>query len=319
MQSKTTRQSDIIFHADDFAANEEISEHILDCRREGALTSFSVLPNSPQLDSCMKQLARFCEQAVPCRKPLHMSIHFNLAEGHCLADPSQVPMLVDERGMFAISFFKVLLFSFTGKRKELKRQIKTELQLQLERMLPYIDTLRIDSHQHYHMIPVVLKSILELVQELPQTKPGKEWLAADAGHRAQIAFIRVPAEPLIPFLKHPKLYMSYRPINLVKNIVLNGLNIMDHNLLRPYRDRSAVFFGILLSGKMDLERVRTLLPDFKQIAERRALPLEVLCHPGGVKQPDGLMDVKNKDCVAFYTSEGRSQEKEMLQSIEQGS
>lgn len=298
-------KSSVIFHADDFGANTEISEHILDCYREGALNSLSVLPNSSSLDACMELFS-------PYRGQIHVSIHFNLAEGHCLTDPAEAPWLVDGRGMFAVSFFKVLMLSFTGKRKELKRQIKTEMRAQLERMLPYVDTLRLDSHQHYHMIPVVLESILEAVSELPQTQAGKRWLASSLSHRAEIEFIRIPAEPLLPFLKQPAFYRTYRPINFVKNIVLNVLNVMDSRLLAAYRDRSAVFFGILLSGGMDLERVAKLLPSFERIAKRRGLPLEVLCHPGGVKEPDGLMDIKNKDCVAFYTSSGRKREKEML-------
>lgn len=298
-------KSNVIFHADDFGANAEISQHILDCYREGALTSMSVLPNSPYLDACM-------ELFTPYRGQIRVSVHFNLAEGPCLSDPAEVPWLVDGRGMFAVSFFKVLMLSFTGKRKELKRQIKAEMRAQLARMLPYVDTLRFDSHQHYHMIPVVLESILEAVSELPQTQAGKRWLASSPLHRAEIEFIRIPAEPLLPFLKHPALYRTYRPINFVKNIVLNALNAMDGRLLAAYRDRSAVFFGILLSGGMDLERVAKLLPSFERIAKRRGLPLEVLCHPGGVKEPDGLMDIKNKDCVAFYTSSGRKREKEML-------
>ena len=88
----------VIFHADDYAANEEISEHILDCYREGVLNSLSILPNSSHLDSCMKLFA-------PYREKIKTSIHFNLAEGHCLSKPSQVSWLVDERGMFSISFF----------------------------------------------------------------------------------------------------------------------------------------------------------------------------------------------------------------------
>ena len=300
--------NDIIFHADDFGANAEISQHILDCYRKGALTSMSVLPNSPYLDACM-------ELFTPYRGQIRVSVHFNLAEGPCLSAPEEVPWLVDERGMFAVSFFKVLMLSFTGKRKELKRQIKTEMRAQLERMLPYVDTLRLDSHQHYHMIPVVLESILEAVSELPQTQAGKQWLASSPSHRAKIEFIRIPAEPVLPFLKQPAFYRTYRPINFVKNIVLNVLNKMDSRLLAPYRNRSAVFFGILLSGGMDLERVTKLLPSFEKIAKRRGLPLEVLCHPGGVEAPDGLMDTENKDCAAFYTSSGRKREKEMLTGI----
>lgn len=282
----------MIFHADDYGACREVSEHILDCCRKGALNSLSVLPNGRDPDGCMRMLE-------PYRDKVKISIHFNLAEGHCLAEPSQVPLLVDERGMFHISFFKVLLWSFTGKRKELRRQIELEMSAQLARILPYVKSVRVDSHQHYHMIPLVLKSILKVVEQ-----SGRE-----------IEFIRIPAEPLKPFLKHPELWLTFRPINLVKNLVLNVLNLMDMRILKIYRRKSAVFFGILLSGGMDLKRVRRLLPDFQKIADRKNLPLEILCHPGGVQSPEALMDIENTDCVRFYTSEGRKTEKEMLMNI----
>lgn len=239
------------------------------------------------------------QMLMPYQDKIKASIHFNLAEGHCLAEPSQVRLLVDERGMFHISFFKVLLWSFTGKRKELRREIELEMSAQLARMLPYVKSVRVDSHQHYHMIPIVLKSILKAVEQ-----SGRE-----------IEFIRIPAEPLSPFLKHPELWPTFRPINLVKNLVLNALNLMDRRILKPYRGKTAVFFGILLSGGMDLHRVRRLLPDFQKIADRKNLPLEILCHPGGVQSPKSLMDIKNTDCVRFYTSEGRKTEKEMLMNI----
>lgn len=288
----------IIFHADDFGANREISEHILDCFRDGALNSLSVLPNSPHLAECMALLE-------PYRKEIAVSIHLNLAEGHCMADKEQVSWLVDERGMFAISFFKVLLLSFTGKKKELKRQLQAEMKAQLQAMLPYVHTLRLDSHQHYHMIPLVLQSIFAAIEELRQ----------EGNNVPEIMFIRIPAEPILPFIKHPALYRTYRPINLVKNIVLNILNVFDGALLKSYRKKTAVFFGILLSGRMDIQRVSVLRRDFERIAEKKGLPLEILCHPGGVKKLDELMDVRNKDCVDFYMSEGRETEKEMLCKI----
>ena len=288
----------IIFHADDFGANREISEHILDCFRNGALNSLSVLPNSSHLEECMQLLE-------PYRNEIAVSIHFNLAEGHCVASPEEVPLLVDERGMFAASFFQVLMWSFTGKRKELKRQIRTEMKAQLENMLPYLSEIRIDSHQHYHMIPAVMKSIFDGIEELKLE--GKSV--------PEIQFIRIPAEPISPFLKQPAFYKTYRPINLVKNVVLNVLNMMDSSLLKPYRKKSAVFFGILLSGKMDIDRVVALRPAFENIAKKKGIPLEILCHPGGVKQSNDLMDVENKDCVEFYLSEGRKIEKEMLLRI----
>ncbi len=288
------KRETILFHADDYGASPEISKQILSCCRKGALNSLSVLPNSPHLEECMDLLA-------PYRQSLQISIHLNLAEGPSAAGAEQVPLLVDGRGRFSISFLKLLLLSFTGKRKELKRQLKAEMRAQLVRMLPYVETLRLDSHQHYHMIPIVLESILETVSDL---------------HR-EIAFLRIPAEPVLPFLLHPSLYLTYRPVNLVKQTVLRVLYGMDRRLLAPYRKNSAVFFGILLSGRMDLERVGKLLPSFLRIAERKGMPLEVLCHPGGTADADTLMDPDNRDCVGFYTSAGRKAERRMLMEIEE--
>lgn len=289
----------ILFHADDYGANREVSAHILDCYREGALNSLSVLPNGDCLDECMRMLE-------PYREQVNISIHFNLAEGHCLADPAQVPWLVDERGMFRISFLKVLLLSFGRKRKELKRQIKAEMKAQLARMLPYVDTVRVDSHQHYHMIPVVLAGILEAVREARADKNGKP---------PEIAFIRIPVEPLAPYLKHPELYAVYKPINMIKQFVLYMLKVMDSGLLKPYRKKSAVFFGLLLTSGMSLERVCALLPDFRKVARKKGLPLEVLCHPGGAKRAEDLMDPHNQECADFYTSDNRKMEKDMLMRI----
>ncbi len=288
------KRETILFHADDYGASPEISKQILSCCRKGALNSLSVLPNSPHLEACMDLLA-------PYRQSLQISIHLNLAEGPSAAGAEQVPLLVDGRGMFSISFLKLFLLSFTGKRKELKRQLKAEMRAQLVRMLPYVETLRLDSHQHYHMIPIVLESILETVSDL---------------HR-EIAFLRIPAEPVLPFLLHPSLYLTYRPVNLVKQTVLRVLYGMDRRLLAPYRKNSAVFFGILLSGRMDLERVGKLLPSFLRIAERKGMPLEVLCHPGGTADADTLMDPDNRDCAGFYTSAGRKAERRMLMEIEE--
>lgn len=282
----------IIFHADDYGACREVSEHILDCFHCGALNSLSILPNGNDLKEALMLLS-------PMQNKIKVSIHFNLAEGHCMAKPSQVPLLVDERGMFNISFFKTLVWSFTIKRSELRRQLKQEMRAQLEQMLPYVNSVRIDSHQHYHMIPIVLESILEVVKD-----SGRE-----------IEFVRVPAESFVPFLKHPELWHTIHPINLIKNVVLNVLNIVDTRLLKPYRKKSAVFFGILFSGRMDLKRVSKLIPEFCKIAEKKNLPLEILCHPGGTRRPELLMDIKNQNCVRFYTSEERAIEKEMLMGV----
>lgn len=298
---KTMIIKDIIFHADDYGANEEISGHILDCISKGALRSLSILPNSPKLSACMKLYEKRRYEFKD--KKIHFNIHFNIAEGYPLSKKEDIPLLVNERGAFGISFFKLLLSSFTGKKKELQRQLINEYSLQLKAVLPYVDEIRIDSHQHYHMIPVVLSSILKVCEE-------------EAGRSNKpITFIRVPAEPLWPFIKHPSVWLTVKPINIIKNFVLNFLNLVDKKMLREYNDRTALFFGILFSGRMDYTRVKRVLRDFIVLTSKKEMPLEVLAHPGGVRDPYDLMDVKNMDCVGFYTSTGRTEEKDMLKRI----
>ena len=68
-----------------------------------------------------------------------------------------------------------------------------------------MDKLRIDSHQHTHLIPVVADALFEVLEE-------NQW---------EVEYIRNAKEPIGPFLKMNSLYSSYQAINFVKNILLN--------------------------------------------------------------------------------------------------
>ena len=249
-------RNQIIYHADDYAACREVSEHILECYRNGALCSLSVLPNGNALEESMELLA-------PVQDQIKVSIHFNLAEGHCVAEPSQVPLLVDERGMFHISFFKVLLWSFTGKRKELRREIELEMSAQLARMLPYVKSVRVDSHQHYHMIPIVLKSILKAVEQ-----SGKDGFSAEEyftrHHDIEISTLAVSMS--VEVFKLPeRLAVKNDESNLrelVFHLILDfRMNIMECRL----RDLQAE----LAQYANDTDKMREILQAIKQTQDIR--------------------------------------------------
>ncbi len=284
---------EIFLHADDFGANSEVSNNILDCGDK--LYSLSVLANAPGLAHSLRLYKKRGCSAKLC-------LHLNLAEGESLAGKSMAPLLTDERGMFKLSFFRLLIMSYFPRRKALKKQIKREFALQTDRFLsscevngiPRPALMRIDSHQHYHMIPLVLEAALEVMRE----------------KHLKIGFIRIPAEPLGPFVRTPGIWKTVRLINLLKNLVLNALAKLDRKILLPYRARTAVFFGIMLSGGMDKARVSALLPRFKEVARKRGLPLEILAHPGGCTS--GFLDPANSGCVKFYSSKNRRVEKYML-------
>lgn len=279
---------DVIFHADDFGASKEVTDNIMDVYNAGKLYSVSVLPNS-----------NYTKQAIEILKQnpeLKYSIHFNITEGKALSATEDIPLLVNEKGMFDVSFFKILIKSYLPGRKQLREQIKAEISKQFDELKDYMPEVRIDSHQHFHMIPMVLDCILEVVKE-----SGRE-----------IDFIRIPAEPLSPFVKNLKLLKTVKPINMVKNLVLNVLAIMDAWKLKPLKKRSACFVGMCLSCEMDYDRVKRILPNMIKIAKKRSLPLEVLAHPGGCNDPKELMDPENALCREFYLSEMRKIEKDMF-------
>lgn len=281
----------VMLHADDFCFNKEISEDILECYREGTLHGISIMPNSTHFDECMKMLDGIDN--------LEKSIHFSISEGPCVADREKVSTLVDERGMFKLSFIKLLLMSIGKAKKELRKQLKCELKAQYDKALPYLDEINIDSHVHYHMIPMVFDVLLEVIEE-----SGRE-----------IGYIRVPAEPITPFLKHMAVKPGYSLINIVKNIILNILYVFNKKRLKPYREKSAVFFGIVMSGHMDIDRVAVLLPEFVKIAQKRGMDLEVLAHPGHAKSKEDLLDPQNEEYSKAPLSENRLVEKNMFMEI----
>ena len=281
----------VILHADDYGYNIEVSKDIIDCIKEGTLHGISIMPNSPYFDECMEILN---DSNVNVSK----AIHFSISEGPCLSDKDEVKLLVNENGMFCLSFFKLLLLSIGPKRKELKKELKQEIRAQFIKAKPYLDEINVDSHVHYHMIPLVLKSILEVIKE-----EGYE-----------INYLRVPAEPLMPFIKNRKIG-GFNLVNIIKNIVLNVLAFFDKSMINKYKDKTAVFFGIVMSGHMDIDRVSVLLNDFKKIAERKNMDVEILAHPGRATSTDTLLDPSNTEYSKAPLSELRHIEKKMFMEI----
>lgn len=281
----------VMLHADDYGYNIEVSNDIIDCIKGGTLHGISIMPNSPYFDECMKILK---ESGVNVSK----AIHFSISEGPCLSNRNDLKLLVNENGMFCLSFFKLLLLSIGPKRKELKKELKLEIRAQLKKAKPYLDEINVDSHVHYHMIPLVLKSILEVIKE-----EGYE-----------INYLRVPAEPLMPFIRNRKLG-GFSLVNIIKNLVLNILAFSDRKMLKEYKDKTAVFFGIVMSGHMDIDRVSALLPEFKKIAGKKNMDVEVLAHPGRANSMETLLDPSNIEYSKAPLSEDRHIEKKMFMEI----
>jgi Uncharacterized protein conserved in bacteria len=284
----------IDIHADDYALSAGASEDILKCIRKGRLDSVSVLTNM----SCYENYAKlYRKERTSWKKEPLLSVHLNFMEGRAVAAPEKVPDLTDDRGYFHMGWGKLLLWSFCpwkyGRRK---KELKSEIKAQTEAFCRYFGRelpLRFDGHQHTQMIPIVYRALLEVIRE--------------EGYA--VSYIRVTKEPVLPFLQEVSLWRTYRPVNWVKNILLN--------ILAPFMERKAVsvsgqkpmfLWGVLLSGCMDEKRVRKLLPAMKEQSRRRGRILEILFHPGFSSGDEMGEEFVSEGAKEFYNSEGRKKE-----------
>lgn len=130
--------------------------------------------------------------------------------------------------------------------------------------------------------------------------------------------MRVPAEPLLPFLRTPSVWLRIPPINWVKHWLLNRLWERDRAKLPRYSQVSAVFCGIFFSGHMTIANVEAVLPRLQEYAEKKGMPLELLFHPGGYEDTSDALDPGLKGFVQFYQSPLRAQEAHALFALKQG-
>ena len=288
------------FHADDYGLFTAQSKRILQCKETGALNGISIIPNGDELADCLSLLPD---------TGLSLTVHLNLMQGHCLAEPSSVSLLTDENGVFSVGFCKLLFCSLVGKREIYKRQLKAELSAQIHTLLPlFMDKnlpLRIDGHAHWHMIPVVFDALMEVIQD----------------EQLSVSYVRIPAEPASVYLKNFFKILPFPPINIIKSLLLGILARINRN---RWKERLGcmeehVFLGVLLSGCFDLRRMKAVLPDAKSLAEKHCQGLELLAHPGAVHEAEDIARVTNENDRRFFTSSARQVESEALMQIQEQS
>lgn len=281
----------IYFCADDYGLCDRISVHIQKCIDEGGLNKISVFPNIEKID-----LHKISEN-----KNIRLSLHLNLVESKCMADADEIDLIADKNGNLKHTFgglFKLNLLH----GKKLEAQVYKEIKAQVlfwKSILPENAPFCIDSHQHTHMIPAVFKALLKVLND----------------EEINLEYMRIPAEPLSPFIKTPSLYFTYSPINIIKQWLLNFLWLINKKVAKKYKIPTSYFFGIILSGKMDEKRVNKILPKYIKIAEKDGRDIEVLFHPGYLEKSEA--DFKNKNIVfkKFYLSDDRKTEFDSVMKI----
>ncbi len=311
----------IDYHGDDYGVSVNNAVRMMELIEGEKLDSISIIPNMTAFDESMDLLNdRWDSLKV---KPL-VSVHLDIVDGFSLAgltDPLFTCEYNDEgmsRRVFHTSWGKLLLASYIPvRRRRIREDLTREFVLQIKRVRDRLsagandqkaaDTsdvtdsrrvgIRLDSHMHTHMIPVVFDAMMEAVDELGLTD--------------EIAFVRVSREPISPFRK---IRGTYPRVNMVKNILLNLLSYRAERKLDKRGISYGLLWGLIMSGRMDKERVELLMQDMKDYAVRKDKVLEVLCHPGIALREEGYAEYGADDRLFLY-SDDRDVEYEAAKNV----
>ncbi|MDE6389677.1 MAG: ChbG/HpnK family deacetylase [Lachnospiraceae bacterium] len=304
----------IDIHADDYALTVNTSEDMLSCMKRGQLDSISIVPNMSCFDECMELLYA----SIPSLPFLpKMSVHLDFVEGRSLSGTEQVPLLTaDESGLMGLSWGGVFLLSYLPwKRHAAKEQLKIEIKAQIDRVQASVihamnlakehgigctqHGIRIDSHQHAHMIPVVWEALTEVI----------------AKERYEVEYIRNSKEMMGAFLSEVSLWKTYRPINFVKNRLLSFYSYRADRYAKAHHMEQMYLWGLVMSGHMDYDRIVRLYPKIVKKAEQDGRVLEILFHPGLTLPEEVTQEIGEEAAKDFYLRDDRHVEMEAVGRI----
>jgi predicted glycoside hydrolase/deacetylase ChbG (UPF0249 family) len=295
--------NNIWFHADDYGVTKEQSGRILDCYKSGVLNSISIIPNVKDVTGPLELLDSIDADRTKIRRILHL----NFVEGKPVSNMSEVSLLVDRKGCFDKSFFDIFKWNYLlhgKKRKKLKKQLKKEIVSQLRKITHDTDynITGIDSHQHYHMIPIVFDTIMEVL-DMEEFK------------NLDIKYIRIPVDPIKPLMENRGRGRRVPKINWIKWLILRLYSGRNSRKLEQRGIKAPVFFGIFYTCEMTYEVVKGLLDSYVSYARRKNRDLELMFHPGNLEAEQELLNPKSEELKNFYMSENRRLEAQCLKNI----
>lgn len=285
-------------HADDFALSENSDRDVLQLCAEEKLDSISIIPNLECFETATR---KFLSVQEKLNKKILISVHLNFMEGKCCAEKSLLPDLIDSEGFFTASWGKLFIWNYIPFiRKKIKIQLKTEILAQIKKCIAanVIDknAIRIDSHQHPHMIPVVFDALKEAVLELENDG-------------CKIKYIRNTQDPIL--LYGGKDIFS---MNTIKCLILNFYSQKVKKYLVSKKLPVNYLCGVYFSGKMD-SRLKKILPKFIKKAETQERNIELLFHPGTMLRSELTSEFKKEGFNEFHLSENRKTEYNIVNEV----
>ena len=141
-----------LLHADDLGLAQGVDAAILDLAQSGRLQGASLLVNGPSATAAVEAWRDLAD-------PPPLTLHLCLTEGHRLPNCPDLPT----------GFGGLLLASLLPwQRRRIAPQLRTVLLQQISRyrQLTGLQHIRLDGHQHIHLVPLVLDAVLDLARRI---------------------------------------------------------------------------------------------------------------------------------------------------------
>lgn len=286
-------------HADDYGLSKNSDKDIISLCKEGKLNSISIIPN---LEIFKESVDLFSTEKNSFPNSVKVSVHLNFMEGKCCCEKSSVRDLVDEDGFFTVTWGRLFIWNFIPfKRQIIKNQLKKEIEAQISRCIENgicdENAIRIDSHQHPHMIPLVFDAIIEVIKE----------------KNYKIEYIRNTLDPIHFYIFNGGL-KGLSVANIIKCCLLNFFSIHSKKIIKKLKLPVSYLCGVFFSGRMD-KRIETAIPTFLKKSEKNNYITELLFHPGTMLENELTDEFKKKGFNEFHLSENRKIEYEEISSL----
>lgn len=215
----------LIINADDLGLSPSVNTAIFDVFRAGNLTSATLMVDMPGAQDAVDRLKDHPGLAV--------GLHFCITEGRSAVGPSS---LTDATGSF-LSRSAIAKASLHGRIDP--RDVQRELEAQLMRMRNFgLVPTHADSHQHVHMLPVVMDAMLPVIE-----REGLALRIVQPPGGAVGAALARPRKALKQWLNGRLARRARRHVRVRTNDLLVSIHDLDHG--GPY---DASTYGGLLAA-----------------------------------------------------------------------
>lgn len=233
----------LIINADDFGVAEGINEGIVECYTRGTVTDISLLAVGESFEHAVELANK-----NNIRKT---GVHLALTGSFKPVSPAGgVSTLLDKDARFPKNYGSFLTKYFTGLIK--RDEIYTELKNQIAKIRKTRFAItHVDSHQHIHMVPGILKLVIKLAKE------------------EGIRYIRFPMEILNILVKLVDPHLWARNLMLSSMCRLSKRLLVDSGI-----EHNDYFIGHVQAHKMKTKHLTHALSCLKEGTT------ELGCHPG---------------------------------------